>query len=54
MPVHGQPEDIYEQISSIIMEYIKPEESIILNVLSATGRGLWPWSQNPTKHLKDC
>lgn len=36
VPVHGQPEDIYEQISAIIMEYIKPEESIILNVLSAT------------------
>ncbi|KAA8538908.1 hypothetical protein F0562_025600 [Nyssa sinensis] len=36
VPVHGQPDDIYEQISDIIMEYIKPEESIILNVLSAT------------------
>ncbi|KAI8546590.1 hypothetical protein RHMOL_Rhmol07G0130800 [Rhododendron molle] len=36
VPVHGQPEDIYEQISGIIMEYITPEESIILNVLSAT------------------
>lgn len=36
VPVHGQPEDIYEQISSIIMEYIRPKESIILNVLSAT------------------
>ncbi|XAR64694.1 Dynamin GTPase [Bertholletia excelsa] len=36
VPVHGQPQDIYEQISAIIMEYIKPEESIILNVLSAT------------------
>ncbi|KAK1379722.1 Vacuolar sorting protein VPS1, dynamin [Heracleum sosnowskyi] len=36
VPVHGQPEDIYEQISDIIMEFIKPEESIILNVLSAT------------------
>ncbi|KAG5539893.1 hypothetical protein RHGRI_020198 [Rhododendron griersonianum] len=36
VPVHGQPEDIYEQISGIIMEYIRPEESIILNVLSAT------------------
>ncbi|KAL7235532.1 hypothetical protein ACSBR1_018932 [Camellia fascicularis] len=36
VPVHGQPEDIYEQISRIIMEYIKAEESIILNVLSAT------------------
>ncbi|KAF7848035.1 hypothetical protein BT93_L2352 [Corymbia citriodora subsp. variegata] len=36
VPVHGQPEDIYEQISEMIMEYIRPEESIILNVLSAT------------------
>ncbi|XAR64692.1 Dynamin GTPase [Bertholletia excelsa] len=36
VPVHGQPQDIYEQISAIIMEYIRPEESIILNVLSAT------------------
>ncbi|CAH9071037.1 unnamed protein product [Cuscuta europaea] len=36
VPVQGQPGDIYEQISSIIMEHITPEESIILNVLSAT------------------
>ncbi|KAK4389276.1 Dynamin-related protein 4C [Sesamum angolense] len=36
VPVHGQPEDIYEQISNIIMEFITPEESIILNVLSAS------------------
>ncbi|KAJ9147989.1 hypothetical protein P3X46_030088 [Hevea brasiliensis] len=36
VPVHGQPEDIYEQIAGIITEYIRPEESIILNVLSAT------------------
>ncbi|XP_071738936.1 dynamin-related protein 4C-like [Rutidosis leptorrhynchoides] len=36
VPVHGQPEDIYEQISAIINEYITPEESIILNVLSAS------------------
>ncbi|KAJ9186099.1 hypothetical protein P3X46_005640 [Hevea brasiliensis] len=36
VPVHGQPADIYEQIAGIIMEYIRPEESIILNVLSAT------------------
>ncbi|XP_021754731.1 dynamin-related protein 4C-like isoform X2 [Chenopodium quinoa] len=33
--VQGQPENIYEQIHDIIMEYITPEESIILNVLSA-------------------
>ncbi|XVF41585.1 hypothetical protein PTKIN_Ptkin01aG0291100 [Pterospermum kingtungense] len=36
VPVHGQPQNIYEQIRDIIMEYITPEESIILNVLSAT------------------
>ncbi|GJY48798.1 ATP-dependent DNA helicase PIF1-like protein [Tanacetum coccineum] len=36
VPVHGQPEDIYEQISVIITEYITPEESIILNVLSTS------------------
>ncbi|KAL1532718.1 dynamin GTPase [Salvia divinorum] len=35
VPVKGQPEDISEQISNIIMNYITPEESIILNVLSA-------------------
>ncbi|KAL3812815.1 hypothetical protein ACJIZ3_014083 [Penstemon smallii] len=35
VPVHGQPDNIYEQISEIIMEFITPEESIILNVLSA-------------------
>ncbi|XP_056160047.1 dynamin-related protein 4C-like [Syzygium oleosum] len=36
VPVHGQPENIYEQISEMIMDYIRPDESIILNVLSAT------------------
>ncbi|KAI4310873.1 hypothetical protein MLD38_035820 [Melastoma candidum] len=36
VPVHGQPENIYEQVSGMIMEYIRPEETIILNVLSAT------------------
>ncbi|KAK4435353.1 Dynamin-related protein 4C [Sesamum alatum] len=36
VPVLGQPEDIYEQISKIIMDFITPEESIILNVLSAS------------------
>ncbi|KAI3984732.1 hypothetical protein MKX01_039349 [Papaver californicum] len=35
VPVHCQPEDIYEQINNIIMESIVPKESIILNVLSA-------------------
>ncbi|KAE8686620.1 Dynamin-related protein 4C [Hibiscus syriacus] len=36
VPVHGQPENIHEQIRDIIMQYITPKESIILNVLSAT------------------
>ncbi|XP_021822547.1 dynamin-related protein 4C-like [Prunus avium] len=36
VPVRGQPENIYDQIKDIIMKYIKPEESIILNVLSAS------------------
>ncbi|PHU05652.1 Dynamin-related protein 4C [Capsicum chinense] len=36
VPVQGQPENIYEQVSDIIMTYIAPKESIILNVLSAT------------------
>ncbi|XP_075104348.1 dynamin-related protein 4C-like [Nicotiana tabacum] len=36
VPVQGQPKDIYEQISDIIMNYIAPQESIVLNVLSAT------------------
>ncbi|KAI3702965.1 hypothetical protein L6452_28719 [Arctium lappa] len=35
VPIHDQPEDIYEQISDMVMEYIKADESIILNVLSA-------------------
>ncbi|KAK8446304.1 hypothetical protein SEVIR_9G465800v4 [Setaria viridis] len=34
--VQGQPEDIYNLVTKIIMEYIAPKESIILNVLSAT------------------
>jgi GTPase SAR1 family protein len=36
VPVKGQPDDIYDQVSRIIQEYIAPKESIILNVLSAT------------------
>ncbi|PRQ55547.1 putative dynamin GTPase [Rosa chinensis] len=36
VPVHGQPENIYDQIKDMIMEYINPDQSIILNVLSAT------------------
>ncbi|KAG0619429.1 hypothetical protein M758_4G139100 [Ceratodon purpureus] len=35
VPVHGQPQNIYEQIQAMIMKHISPEESIILNVLSA-------------------
>ncbi|KAM1514509.1 hypothetical protein COP2_013993 [Malus domestica] len=30
VPVQGQPENIYDQIKDMIMQYIKPEESIIL------------------------
>lgn len=36
VPVHGQPQDIYEQIARVIKQYITPKESIILNVLSAS------------------
>ncbi|XP_071724589.1 dynamin-related protein 4C-like [Rutidosis leptorrhynchoides] len=36
VPVQGQPENIHEQITNMIMEYIKPEQSIILNVISAS------------------
>ncbi|KAE8686617.1 Dynamin-related protein 4C [Hibiscus syriacus] len=36
VPVYGQPENIHEQIRDIIVQYITPKESIILNVLSAT------------------
>jgi hypothetical protein len=35
VPVYNQPQNIYEQISRMIMRYIRPEECIILNVLSA-------------------
>ncbi|CAM6103558.1 unnamed protein product [Calypogeia fissa] len=35
VPVHGQPADIYEQISAMIRKYLKPKETVILNVLSA-------------------
>ncbi|KAI3959198.1 hypothetical protein MKW92_027058 [Papaver armeniacum] len=35
VPVHGQPEDTYEQINNTVMDYIVPKESIIFNVLSA-------------------
>ncbi|XP_009372772.2 dynamin-related protein 4C-like [Pyrus x bretschneideri] len=36
VPINGQPEDICDQIKNMIKVYIKPEECIILNVLSAT------------------
>jgi replication fork clamp-binding protein CrfC len=36
VPVHDQPDNIYDQIKDIIMDYITPEDSIILNVLPAT------------------
>ncbi|KAJ7968795.1 Dynamin-related protein 4C [Quillaja saponaria] len=36
VPVQGQPENIYDQIKAIIMEYITPEESIVLNVIAAS------------------
>ncbi|KAJ6878011.1 hypothetical protein NC651_030681 [Populus alba x Populus x berolinensis] len=36
VPVHGQPANIYQQIANIIMKYISPAESVILNVLSAS------------------
>ncbi|KAB2607686.1 dynamin-related protein 4C-like [Pyrus ussuriensis x Pyrus communis] len=36
VPVQGQPKNIYDQIKDMMMQYIKPEESIILNVLSAS------------------
>ena len=35
VPIGDQPSDIYDQISEVIRQYIEPEESIILNVLSA-------------------
>lgn len=35
VPVQGQPPNIYDQIADIIRHYIAPEESIILNVISA-------------------
>ena len=36
VPVRGQPLNIADQIKDMIMKYIKPDESIILNVLSAS------------------
>ncbi|BBG92973.1 Dynamin related protein 4C, partial [Prunus dulcis] len=36
VPVRGQPLNIADQIKDMIMKYIKPDESIILNVLAAS------------------
>jgi energy-coupling factor transporter ATP-binding protein EcfA2 len=36
VPVQGQLEDIYDQITGIIKAYVAAKESVILNVLSAT------------------
>ncbi|GJP35546.1 hypothetical protein CLOM_g20052 [Closterium sp. NIES-68] len=35
VPVEDQPKDIYNQVKAMIMHYITPEESVILNVLAA-------------------
>ncbi|CAI7924731.1 unnamed protein product [Closterium sp. NIES-54] len=35
VPVEDQPKDIYGQIKAMIMNYITPKESVILNVLAA-------------------
>lgn len=35
VPVHDQPSNIYESLHALIQQYIKPKETIILNVLSA-------------------
>ena len=32
--VHGHPENIYDQITDMIMEYINPEENFLLDVFS--------------------
>ncbi|KAJ7953922.1 Dynamin-related protein 4C [Quillaja saponaria] len=36
VPIHGQHENIYDQIKDMIMEYITPKESIIPNVIAAS------------------
>ncbi|KAJ7968791.1 Dynamin family protein [Quillaja saponaria] len=36
VPILGQPENICDHIKDMIMEYITPEESIILNVIAAS------------------
>ncbi|CAI5480054.1 unnamed protein product [Closterium sp. Yama58-4] len=35
VPIEGQPKDIYDQVKAMIMHYITPEESVILNVIPA-------------------
>ncbi|GAQ87859.1 hypothetical protein KFL_003830085 [Klebsormidium nitens] len=35
VPIKGQPQDIYQQVVNMIREQIKPEETVILNVISA-------------------
>ncbi|CAI5949845.1 unnamed protein product [Closterium sp. NIES-64] len=35
VPIEDQPKDIYDQVKAMIMHYITPEESVILNVLAA-------------------
>ncbi|GJP35534.1 hypothetical protein CLOM_g20043 [Closterium sp. NIES-68] len=35
VPIEDQPKDIYNQVKNMIMHYITPKESVILNVLAA-------------------
>ncbi|CAI5488598.1 unnamed protein product [Closterium sp. Naga37s-1] len=35
VPIEDQPKDIYDQVKAMIMTYITPKESVILNVLAA-------------------
>ncbi|CAI5966716.1 unnamed protein product [Closterium sp. NIES-65] len=35
VPIEDQPKDIYNQVKAMIMNYITPKESVILNVLAA-------------------
>ncbi|CAI5500350.1 unnamed protein product [Closterium sp. Naga37s-1] len=35
VPIEDQPKDIYNQVKAMIMHYITPKESVILNVLAA-------------------
>ncbi|CAI7924733.1 unnamed protein product [Closterium sp. NIES-54] len=35
VPIEDQPKDIYNQVNAMIMNYITPKESVILNVLAA-------------------